>query len=67
VNNDGSNALGSSCPRPASSGADAIPGTPGVSHSLSLLGWEMTTAPILAALGGSLAIGLIINCHERRF
>jgi uncharacterized membrane protein YraQ (UPF0718 family) len=35
--------------------------------TLSLLGWEMTTARILAALGGSLAIGLIINHYERRF
>ena len=29
--------------------------------TLSLLGWEMTAARVVAALGGSLAIGLIIN------
>jgi uncharacterized membrane protein YraQ (UPF0718 family) len=35
--------------------------------TLSLLGWEMTAARVLAALGGSLAIGLIINRYELRF
>lgn len=35
--------------------------------TLSLLGWEMTAARIVAALGGSLAIGLIINRYEGRF
>jgi uncharacterized membrane protein YraQ (UPF0718 family) len=35
--------------------------------TLSLLGWEMTTARVLAALAGSVAIGLIINRYERRF
>lgn len=35
--------------------------------TLSLLGWEMTAARIVAALGGSLAIGLIINRYETRF
>ena len=35
--------------------------------TLSLLGWEMTTARVLAALGGSLLIGLIINRYESRF
>ena len=35
--------------------------------TLSLLGWEMTTARILASLGGSLAIGLMINHYEPRF
>jgi uncharacterized protein len=35
--------------------------------TLSLLGWEMTTARVLAALGGSLAIGLVINRYEPRF
>jgi uncharacterized membrane protein YraQ (UPF0718 family) len=35
--------------------------------TLSLLGWEMTAARVVAALGGSLAIGLIINRYEGRF
>jgi uncharacterized protein len=35
--------------------------------TLSLLGWEMTAARVLAALGGSLAIGLIVNRYEARF
>jgi uncharacterized protein len=35
--------------------------------TLSLLGWEMTTARVLAAFGGSLAIGLVINRCEPRF
>jgi uncharacterized membrane protein YraQ (UPF0718 family) len=35
--------------------------------TLSLLGWEMTAARVIAALGGSLAIGLIINRYEARF
>jgi uncharacterized membrane protein YraQ (UPF0718 family) len=35
--------------------------------TLSLLGWEMTTARVLASLGGSLVIGLIINRYESRF
>jgi uncharacterized membrane protein YraQ (UPF0718 family) len=35
--------------------------------TLSLLGWEMTTARVLASLAGSFAIGLIINRYERRF
>jgi uncharacterized membrane protein YraQ (UPF0718 family) len=35
--------------------------------ALSLLGWEMTTARVLASLAGSLAIGLIINHYEPRF
>jgi uncharacterized membrane protein YraQ (UPF0718 family) len=35
--------------------------------TLSLLGWEMTTARVLASLGGSLLIGLIINRYESRF
>jgi uncharacterized membrane protein YraQ (UPF0718 family) len=35
--------------------------------TLSLLGWEMTAARIVAALGGSLAIGVIINRYEGRF
>jgi uncharacterized membrane protein YraQ (UPF0718 family) len=35
--------------------------------TLSLLGWEMTTARVLAALGGSLVIGLIINRYETHF
>jgi uncharacterized protein len=35
--------------------------------TLSLLGWEMTTARVLASLGGSLVIGLIINRYEAHF
>jgi uncharacterized protein len=35
--------------------------------TLSLLGWEMTAARIVAALGGSFAIGLIINRYQARF
>ena len=35
--------------------------------TLSLLGWEMAAARVLASLGGSVAIGLIINRYERRF
>jgi uncharacterized membrane protein YraQ (UPF0718 family) len=35
--------------------------------TLSLLGWQMTTARVLASLGGSLALGLVINRHESRF
>ena len=35
--------------------------------TLSLLGWEMTTARVLASLGGSLLIGLIINRYESHF
>jgi uncharacterized membrane protein YraQ (UPF0718 family) len=35
--------------------------------TLSLLGWEMTAGRVIAALGGSLAIGLIINRYEARF
>lgn len=35
--------------------------------TLSLLGWGMTTARILASVGGALALGLIINRYERRF
>lgn len=35
--------------------------------TLSLLGWEMTTARVLASLGGSLVIGLIINRYETHF
>jgi uncharacterized protein len=35
--------------------------------TLSLLGWEMTTARVLASLAGSLAIGLTINRYEPRF
>lgn len=35
--------------------------------TLSLLGWEMTAARVAAALGGSLAIGLIVNRYEARF
>jgi uncharacterized membrane protein YraQ (UPF0718 family) len=35
--------------------------------TLSLLGWEMTTARVLASLGGSVVIGLIINRYESHF
>jgi uncharacterized protein len=35
--------------------------------TLSLLGWEMTTARVLASLAGSLALGVIINRYVRRF
>jgi uncharacterized protein len=35
--------------------------------TLSLLGWQMTTARVLASLAGSFAIGLIINRYEPRF
>jgi uncharacterized membrane protein YraQ (UPF0718 family) len=35
--------------------------------TLSLLGWEMTTARVLASLAGSFALGLIINRYESRF
>jgi uncharacterized membrane protein YraQ (UPF0718 family) len=35
--------------------------------TLSLLGWEMTTARVLASLGGSVAIGLLINRYESHF
>jgi uncharacterized protein len=35
--------------------------------TLSLLGWEMTTARIVASLAGSFALGLIINRYESRF
>jgi uncharacterized protein len=35
--------------------------------TLSLLGWEMTAARVVAALGGSLVIGLIINRYQGRF
>jgi uncharacterized membrane protein YraQ (UPF0718 family) len=35
--------------------------------TLSLLGWEMTTARVLASLAGSLLLGLIINHYEPRF
>lgn len=33
----------------------------------SLLGWEMTTARVLASLAGSFALGAVINRYERRF
>jgi uncharacterized membrane protein YraQ (UPF0718 family) len=35
--------------------------------TLSLLGWEMTTARVLASLGGSLVIGMFINRYEAHF
>lgn len=35
--------------------------------TLSLLGWEMTTARVVASLAGSFALGLIINRYESRF
>ena len=35
--------------------------------TLSLLGWEMTVARVVASLAGSFAIGAIINSHERHF
>lgn len=35
--------------------------------TLSLLGWEMTTARVLASLGGSVVIGLIVNRYETHF
>jgi uncharacterized membrane protein YraQ (UPF0718 family) len=35
--------------------------------TLSLLGWEMTTARVVASLAGSLALGLIINRYQTRF
>jgi len=35
--------------------------------TLSLLGWEMTTARVVASIAGSLAIGVLINRYEPRF
>jgi uncharacterized protein len=35
--------------------------------TLSLLGWEMTTARVLASLAGSLVIGLIIDLYQASF